>query len=221
MFLQNLIENPGYYISWVLVVMFSICMHELCHALAARQQGDMTGSLTGYVTLDPTKTMGYQSIIMLLLFGIAWGAVPVDPRQFRHRWSEAWVALAGPLSNLVLAVLFAAAWIVLVWFHGKELTEGYGKGLSEFYTLGVRANSLLTVFNLLPLPMLDGWRICELVAPPLRRLTVQQRNLYSFIAFMAIMFSPLRHVFYHAVTVLGNGLLYGGLWVLTKLVGPE
>ena len=130
------------------------------------------------------------------------------------------MALAGPLSNLVLAMLFAAAWIALVWFHGKELTEGYGKGLSDFYTLGVRANSLLTVFNLLPLPMLDGWRVGELVAPPLRRLTAQQRNLYGFIAFMAIMFSPLRHVFYHVVSVLGDGLLYGGFWVLTKIVRP-
>ena len=193
MFIEFLWQQPAFYLSWILVVVFSICMHEFTHAWVAHRQGDDTASANGYLSLDPRRVMGYQSLIALALFGIAWGAVPVDPRRFRHPAGAALVALAGPLANAVLAVLFALILTVIGLFQ-SHLPEGLLNALVLFFGVGVQANSLLLVFNLLPIPMLDGWGVAEAILPPLQRLTAEQRGTYSLIAILLIWFSPLKNI---------------------------
>ena len=95
----------------LLVVVFSVCLHEYAHARAALWQGDATAAEQGHLTLNPLKQMGPMSLIMLLIIGIAWGAVPVNPGRMRHRYSDALVSFAGPATNLALflvsSLLFA------------------------------------------------------------------------------------------------------------------
>ena len=100
------------YIMWVTVVMFSICLHEAAHAYVAMKQGDPTAANHGHLSLNPIKQMGTFSIIMLLLIGIAWGAVPVDPRRMRHKYSEALVSFAGPAANLLLFFAFCVLYTI-------------------------------------------------------------------------------------------------------------
>lgn len=196
LFIENLWTNPGYYFSWVLVVTFSICVHEFCHAWVARWQGDPTAAMTGFMSLDPRRVMGQTSLIALALFGIAWGAVPVDPRHFRRRWSAALVSLSGPAANFVLAVLFSCLYHVVMFFIGRHLAPGAHEGLWLYLEIGVRANALLAAFNMLPIPMLDGWEVFALFVPPMNRLTTQQKGTYSLVAIVLLWFTPLSRVLY-------------------------
>ncbi|MDD4097386.1 MAG: site-2 protease family protein [Lentisphaeria bacterium] len=193
MFIEYLWQEPAFYFSWVLVVVFSICVHEYTHAWMACQQGDETARSHGFLTLDPRRVMGVQSLVALALFGIAWGAVPVDPRRFRHTLGNVLVSLSGPLANAALAVFFAVA-LTACRFLPASLPEGLYHATVLFTNVGVQANSLLLVFNLLPIPMLDGWAAAEAMCPPLRRLTAEQRGTYSLVAILLIWFSPLKSV---------------------------
>ena len=89
MFIARLIENPRVYAPLALIVIFSICAHELMHAWTALKQGDDTAARLGHLTLNPLKQMGVVSLVMFAFVGVAWGAVPVDPSRMRRRWSHA------------------------------------------------------------------------------------------------------------------------------------
>ena len=97
---------------WVVIVMFSICLHELAHAWVALKHGDDTAAQAGHLSLNPAIQMGPYSLILLAVLGLAWGAVPVDEGRMRSRASGAWVAVAGPLTNLALMVVFAIGWAI-------------------------------------------------------------------------------------------------------------
>lgn len=196
LFIEYLWTAPGYYFSWVLVVAFSICVHEFCHAWVARSQGDPTAAMTGFMSLDPRRVMGHSSLIALALFGIAWGAVPVDPRHFRRRWSAALMALSGPAANFVLAVLFAFLSLVVMFLLGRHLAPDVQDALALYLEIGVQANALLAAFNMLPIPMLDGWEVFALFVPPMNRLTTQQKSTWSLIAIALLWFTPLNKLLY-------------------------
>ena len=108
LFIRYLFEDPRYYIFWIVSVAFSICVHEFCHAATASTFGDNTARANGFMSLNPLRVMGPSSLICLALFGIAWGAVPVNPWSYRKRYQPSLVSAAGPFANLLLAVLFGA-----------------------------------------------------------------------------------------------------------------
>jgi Zn-dependent protease len=191
LFIEYLWTAPSYYFSWVLLVTFSICVHEFCHAWVARSQGDATAAMSGFLSFDPRRVMGSSSLIALAIFGIAWGAVPVDPRQFRRRWSAALVSFSGPAANIVLAMFFACLYPLASIMFGRHLSPVGQEAMWLYLEVGVRANALLAAFNMLPIPMLDGWEVFALFVPALRGLTTQQKNSYSLIAILLLWFTPL------------------------------
>ena len=83
LFVQYLSSDPLYFFSWTLAVIFSVCFHEYWHAATALKLGDDTAARAGHLSFNPMVQMGPASLIMLLLIGIAWGSVPVDPRRQR------------------------------------------------------------------------------------------------------------------------------------------
>ena len=123
MFLRYLLTDSQYFIWWVTISVFSVCLHELFHALAATYEGDDTPKQLGYLTLNPLVHMGQQSLIILLLTGMCWGLCPVNPRKFRHRYGDALVAFAGPFANLLLMILFALSSLVLAIMTQKGLVS--------------------------------------------------------------------------------------------------
>lgn len=101
-----LLNNPVLFISVILIVISSICIHELAHGLAALEQGDDTPIKTGHMTWNPVIHMGCESLVFFCVTGIAWGAMPITPSKFSSaQWGRAYVALAGPISNLSLGLL--------------------------------------------------------------------------------------------------------------------
>ncbi len=168
MFINSLLSNPVFFVTVTVTVIASIVLHELAHGYAAIRLGDDTPRESGHMTLNPVVHMGWFSLVMLALFGIAFGAMPVTPSRFRGRFARARVAAAGPLTNLVLAL--ASLTILGVWMRYR----GYwGELGSPAEVLGQRVllyagftNLGLTLFNLLPIPPLDGSTVLGDLVPP-------------------------------------------------------
>jgi len=174
--------------SWVIWVIFSITLHELSHGWAAIRAGDRTPIETGHMTWNPLVHMGTTSLIMFALIGIAWGAMPVDPSRFRRRYDRALVALAGPAMNLSLFVVCIAAMTGLLLAKGLMPTDILTNAFM-FFLWGAILNFALMVFNLLPVPPLDGSRILADLFPPYQRLIMHPNAApVAAVAFILVFF---------------------------------
>jgi Zn-dependent protease len=202
MFISYLFKQPVFYVTWVVIVMFSICVHECCHAWTASMLGDDTASSRGYMTLNPLRVMGVQSLFFLFLFGFAWGAVPVMPQRLRKAGHYAWVAVAGPLANLSLLLVFA------VGFRGMLKFDVAPAVL--MCLIGMQANAFLLLFNLLPIPILDGWAVYRELFPPLRRISSAKSQQFGFIVLLIILFSGAHMYIWDMADTLAQFIAGGG-----------
>lgn len=142
-------------VSWLVWVIAAIVLHELGHGFAALWEGDTTPRDTGHLTINPIVHMGWFSIIALLIMGIAWGLMPVNPNRFRHgRRGWVIVAAAGPAVNLLLSMLCIVLCAVMIRYGPQ--TEPLAGNLQIFLVVGGWLNLYLMIFNLLPVPPLDG-----------------------------------------------------------------
>lgn len=195
----------------MLIVTFSICVHEFAHAWMALRKGDDTATRLGHLSLNPLIQMGWGSLIMLALFGLAWGAVPVDVRNLHRRSDAAWVSLAGPLANLLLAVAFSFVFVVAALLPGQE-----AKLALDFFWLAAKANAVLMVFNLLPIPMFDGWGVLEGWFPQLQRLDDSHRQNIGWIFLAVVWMTPAGGLIWVVGTRVA-AMLVGGWDVLAHL----
>ncbi len=171
---------------WYVAFLFSLTVHEASHAWAALRLGDKTAYLGGQVTLNPLPHMQRAPfgtilfpIISFALMGwmMGWASAPYDPVwAARHPRRAGWMALAGPVSNLLLVVLsgvlirvFMAAGVLQmpsqVSFTSivASVGPGVGEGLATFLSILFTLNLLLFIFNLIPVPPLDGSAVLQLV----------------------------------------------------------
>ena len=147
-FIQYLWENPKFFLSWMLFVVFSVCLHEFVHAYVALKEGDDTAARLGHLTLNPFKQMGIFSLIMLVFIGFCWGAVPVDPRNFKRKRSDLYVSLAGPLTNLGLFLVFGLIAGLAFKFFPEYLEGDKGKFFVSMFFQGSLMNMVLFIFNM-------------------------------------------------------------------------
>lgn len=155
----------------VFVLALSLSLHEFAHAYAALKMGDDTAAMAGRLTLNPLKHLDPIGSLVFLIARIGWAKpVPVNPSRFTKAKSIKrgifWVSLAGPLSNLLLGTL---SWILFCTLFTIMLAIGTSGPIiivvmQLFLTL-FQANMLLAVFNLLPVPPLDGFKIVGVVLP--------------------------------------------------------
>jgi Zn-dependent protease len=204
MFITQLWEDPLHFIFWTVMVVFSVCVHELSHVYAALSQGDDTAARRGYLTLDPLKLMGIPSLVALAFIGIAWGAVPVTISRFRNRYSHALVSAAGPLANLALAVVFSLG---TAFAYSRSGTQEAASLFTHFFSCGLQVNCMLALLNLLPIPMFDGWEVAALLFPALQRIPSESRQRGSWIALMLIFLTPLSDVLWKVAFALAELLL--------------
>jgi Zn-dependent protease len=211
---QSVLDSLGVValVSWIVAVIGSIVLHELAHGWAAINRGDHTPIVTGHMTWNPLVHMGQTSLILFALVGIAYGAMPVDPSRFRGRYAEALVAVAGPAMNVLIAGVF----IVLggiVEAYQASLGEPLGPNLAMFCFMVVFLNITLAMFNLIPVPPLDGSKILADFVPSYGRLFMSENGRWVGLGlFLLVFFFAGRFLFAPGQFVASEGIgLVAGL----------
>jgi Zn-dependent protease len=184
---------------WILPVIFAITVHETAHGWVAKKYGDNTASMQGRLTLNPIKHIDWLGTIiipgLLLLTGtgfiFGWAKpVPVDARNFKNpRHDMAIVALAGPVSNLLMAV----GWALLARIGITIGTSAENVSLPLIYTgiAGISINLVLALINLLPIPPLDGSRILTGILPSRLAWQYNQLERYGFIILLVLLYTKI------------------------------
>ena len=172
--LVGYISNPTNLLSLLYTipgVLVAITFHEYAHALAAYKLGDDTAKEQGRLTLNPFKHADPIGMLMLLFVGFGWGRpVQIDPRNLNRKYSAskatAIIAFAGPLANFILAILFSvltAFMLKFEWLNGLSLNAA--NAIISILEMTIAINVGLGVFNLIPLPPLDGSKILSHFLP--------------------------------------------------------
>lgn len=186
----------------LVILLFSVIIHEISHGYAALALGDKTAAYEGRLTLNPLRhidimgTIVFPLITLLLPGGFLFGwakPVPYNPYNFRNRrWGEAFVAAAGPLSNIALALIFGSFIRFYVIPHG--LLDSPLGVLSQIIVL---VNLTLAIFNLVPIPPLDGSKILTSLLPErflALRQSIERMGFIAVIVFLIFFwqfFQPL------------------------------
>lgn len=146
------------FVAFIVGILLAITIHEYAHALVAYRSGDPTAKLMDRMTLNPFAHLDPMGTIFLLLVGFGWGRpVPTNPNNYNKRSDGIKVALAGIVANLLLAVILA---LPIRYANLKGINVDSSLWLSLLNIL-IDINILLAVFNLLPIPPLDGSHIVE------------------------------------------------------------
>ena len=180
---------------WALPVLFAITAHEVAHGWVALKLGDRTAQMMGRLTLNPLKHIDPIGTLLvpglLLVFGgfvFGWAKpVPITYENLRKPKSDmAWVALAGPMANLIMA----AIWALVAKLALVALQSGIALGEPMLYmgVAGVLINTMLMVLNLLPLPPLDGGRILVSVLPGPLAWQVGRLEPYGFFILLGLLY---------------------------------
>ena len=183
-------KDLSYYALSALAVLITLTVHEYAHAYAAYKMGDPTAKNLGRLTLNPLKHLDPFGALCMLFLRFGWAKpVPINARNFKNpRRGFAISALAGPLTNLIIA--FFSAPITLILY--KLLTSLVTSGNLNDFTFSLTYNTLLffeffylinlgiAIFNLIPVPPLDGSRILGLLLPPKHYFTIMrhERTIY-------------------------------------------
>lgn len=174
------------------IIVVSLTFHELAHAFVSYKLGDPTAREEGRLTFNPLKHIDPIGFIMLLIFGFGWAKpVPVRLRWYKHPKRDfALTALAGPVANLVLALLGALLLPLsaLLYFYFNNVFTDW---LVSFFNLFIYMNVGLAVFNLIPIPPLDGSRIVMAFLPDRAYITVLKYERYISIALMVLIITGL------------------------------
>ena len=168
MFFDLLVSDPQYAASIVIAIILAVVIHEFCHAWMATYLGDPTARYMGRLSLNPLAHMDPVGTLMLFLAGFGWGKpVPFSLKYLKNpRLDAALIALAGPLSNLVIALIFAIPYRYL-FLEGLDVVSASSMTLFLYKLLKtiIDFNLILMVFNLLPIPPLDGSKVFSLLLP--------------------------------------------------------
>lgn len=157
------IEIAILFLARLFVVFCTLPVHEYAHAFVADKLGDKTARLSGRLTLNPMAHIDILGAIMILFVGFGYAKpVPVNPRNFKNpKKGMAITALAGPFSNILMAVVFMFLSNVLSLFGNSLFVQAF----YVFFSFAASINIGLAVFNLIPIPPLDGSRVLELLIP--------------------------------------------------------
>jgi len=183
-----LFSNPLMFVFYLIDLILAITIHEFSHALVADFLGDPTPRLQKRLTLNPKAHLDPFGLLFLLFFGFGWGRpVEFDPFNLKNpRRDAAIISLAGPISNLILALIISLLLKLFIFFKIKIL---YTIG-NLFFVPVIYLNVVLAVFNFLPVHPLDGFKIVGGILPEKQAKEWYELEKYGLI-FLLMMFFPL------------------------------
>ena len=174
----NLLNNPILMIFFIGALLIAISVHEFMHAWTANYLGDPTAKYARRVTLNPIAHLDPIGTLMIFLVGFGWGKpVPINPNNFQNpRLGSALTSLAGPMSNLLMAIALA----LLI-----KIPMVNGTLFAQFLMITIQLNLVLMLFNLIPIPPLDGSKVLALVFPEIENPKLQ---IYGIFILLALLF---------------------------------
>ena len=195
----------------VFIVFCILPIHEFAHALISYKLGDHTARLSGRLTLNPLAHIDPIGGLMILLVGFGYAkAVPVNMRNFKNpKGGMALVALAGPVSNLIMATVFTFFSVLVLRFAFVSLDSGIANALFTFTSYTAIINVNLAVFNLLPIPPLDGSRIMNAVLPDRVYYRIMQYERYIMIGLLVLMILPVGDFLWNGLAYLSTAIFEG------------
>jgi len=208
MLLSLLFSDPALFIVWVIAIVFGITVHEFAHAFAAYKMGDNTAKYLGRLTLNPLKHMDVMGFLMLVLVGFGWGKpVPFNPYNLKYKkFGPALVAIAGPLANLISLVIFGLVLRSIITYAGLG-----GENLFvQLIVFLVQLNLILIIFNLLPIPPLDGSKVLYSILPASKQNVViflEKYGIYILLAVIVFGSSYLSWIFNYFYNIILNILV--------------
>ena len=157
MILLELLSNPLLAILYLGILVITISIHEYAHARVADELGDPTAQIAGRLTINPMAHLDPWGSLAFLFFGFGWGKpVPFDPYNLKNpRRDSAYISLAGPMSNFLLAILLS----ILIYLFKATSSESLYPVLAPILAIAIQLNLVLGIFNLLPFGPLDGFKI--------------------------------------------------------------
>lgn len=196
------------YVAITLMIAFTV--HEFAHAYVAYKFGDPTAKNQGRLTLNPIHHLDPIGTILIFIAGFGWARpVPVNRFFFKNpRLAGILVSIAGPISNLLMASLGFLIWYAMV---GTGVASGLPAFVPDFLNMFIHLNLVLFIFNLIPLPPLDGYRIVEDLMPKSIRPKLTQYEAYGSVIFLILVITPLDQytigpIFRVVLPIVANGL---------------
>lgn len=215
-------ENLDYYVLMIPVLLISLTLHEFSHGYIAYRLGDITAKSAGRLTLNPLKHLDPVGTLMMFFAGIGWAKpVPVDPFYFKDKKKGMMlVSIAGPLSNILLAFVSVFPLEILLVTNVQNIQNGTGFAfyLFGFLRLLFLVNLSLAIFNLFPVPPLDGSKILSALLPTEAYFRFMRYERYIGIVFLLVvifMKSGLSQIIGFFTTPIANSMI----WVAEKIVG--
>jgi Zn-dependent protease len=194
-------------------LLLALTFHEFAHGFVAFRLGDPTAQAAGRLTLNPLKHLDPLGTLAFFFIKIGWAKpVPVNPAYFRNPKKDMlWVALAGPVTNLLLAVVSAILakfiWIIAALLPHSMLLDATIVPLFNMLLASVWINLVLCIFNFLPIPPLDGSRILVGVLPDNLALSFLKFERYGFILVLILAFSGILSKIILPIISFANNLL--------------
>lgn len=196
-------------------LLISLSIHEFAHAWVAYKQGDISQKIRGRLTLDPFKHIDPIGFLCIVLCGVGWGRpVMVDDRNFKNsRKGTMLTALAGPVSNLLLAVLLTLVLKILMMLgvFDNIVANSIGTIFLQMFLYTIEFNIVFGIFNLIPLPPLDGSKVLAYFLPQSLRGIMYTLERYSFIIILIIFCTNITS---YIITPAYNAILNLLNWIL-------
>lgn len=225
--MQNLryyLGTPGALLALILSipgVLIAITFHEFAHAWMADKIGDDTPRRQKRLTLNPLSHMDPIGILMLLFVGFGWGKpVEINPNNFNRtisiRKGNALVSLAGPVMNFILAIIFSIIYALVLAFGGSFALTEAGGVICTILVYIISMNVGLGVFNLIPLPPLDGSKVLKAVLPTKSRNWLEQHERMLYLIFIVVWITPISTMIISPIiNLINQGLLNLILWIVS------